>query len=157
MHTQRTALIQSVVDMADNLKPNEAIFLPTECVVARSSTGKLRFGDGTQAPTWRKGDAAAMLRDHLAAMLDPRELGHFAGQYRRELANVKPIAVENVGRRDFRIDYQPTDAAIGALMLLQDCEWFEYEGRPYGAAEAWTREGRHLWVTPTGEIRDLAT
>lgn len=103
-----TALIAGIVKAAEALEPNEAIFLPSSVVIARSNTGRLRFGTGTVGTGWFRGDAITLLRDHFAAVLDWTQTGHFAQQYRRELAApyaLRSYRVANVGLRSFHALY----------------------------------------------------
>lgn len=152
-------LVDITISAARDLDKNEALFLPSECVIARSNTGKLRFGSGNIEPRWLQGDGEELLREHLTVMLDARQTGYFASRYRSELripATLRPVKVADVGRRSFHVEHEPSEDAWTAMMGLDHCEWFECEGRPYGAAECWTSDGRHLWVTPTGEMREIA-
>jgi hypothetical protein len=97
MQPERTALIQSVLDAIQALGKNEAIFLPGDRVVARSHTGKLRYG--YYFGGWaRCADIPADVTEYLTNALDHRQMGYFAGRYARELAYIKPVAGRIEGR-----------------------------------------------------------
>lgn len=100
MQSERTALIKSVVKAVEALKPNEAILLPSECIVARTEAGTLRYASGWFAPIWRRGDGLVMAREHVEGLLSARS---DFGYYRREVAFAieQPAKVANVGRRNF--------------------------------------------------------
>lgn len=102
MHAERTALIAQVVKAIEGLKPNEAILLPSECIVARSEAGTLRYASGWFSPVWRRGDALAMARQHVESLLGYRV---DAGYYRREIAfAIRDTShVRNVGCRNFHV------------------------------------------------------
>jgi hypothetical protein len=104
MQAERTALIQKVVKAVQALKPNEAIFLPGECIAARSESGTLRFASGWFGPIWRRGDGLTMAREHVEMLLSGNP--YYASHNRRELSipsTLRPCPVENVGRRGFYV------------------------------------------------------
>lgn len=103
MHAERTALIQQVVKAAEALKPNEAIYLP-RAIVARTSSGTLRFASGDFAPIWRHGDGLKLAREHAEMLLtgNPLHVGHD----RRELVfalKEGAVPVANVAQRGFHV------------------------------------------------------
>jgi lactam utilization protein B len=104
MHAERTALIQQVVKAVQALKPNEAIFLPNEAIVARSAAGTLRFGRGWFQPRWYRVDGLQGAREHAEMLLTGNPL--YVSRDRRELVfalkeGACPVA--NVGRRNFYV------------------------------------------------------
>lgn len=102
-----TSTIDKVMAAADALKPQEALFLPFECVIARTKSGTLRFGAGNFEPIWRRADGREQLAETLKVMLDPNKTGHFASHYRREFdipSTLRPVPVRDVGRRSFHVD-----------------------------------------------------
>jgi hypothetical protein len=103
MQAERTALIQSVLDAIQALGKNEAIFLPTEVVVARSNTGKLRIGS-KYGPWYRCADVPARVEEHLTDALNPHIMGHFARQYRRDLPYYLRPVPGTVARGAFIVD-----------------------------------------------------
>lgn len=152
---RKVDMIDTVIQAANNLDRNEALFLPSEYVIARSSTGRLRFGHSTTTH-WYRGDGLELLRDHLAAMLAPSQ-GHYASRYARELeipSVLRPVKVENVGKRTFQVVYDPSDLAWDAFHTL-DCDHVDWKGRPYGGMDCLCSDGRHMRITGAGEIHDL--
>lgn len=97
-------LIDQATALAQSLKPNQATFFPGDLVIARSSTGKLRAGNGWGA--WWQGDAEALLREAIEARLTSKYV-YDALAFRRNLTLAieypKIFPVANVGRRTFHM------------------------------------------------------
>lgn len=104
MQSERTALIQQVVKAAEALKPNEALFLAGEAIVARHASGKLWFGRGWFQPRWYRVDGLVAAREHAEMLLSGNPV--YVSRDRRELVfSLKEGAfpVANVGRRNFHV------------------------------------------------------
>lgn len=102
---ERAALIDKVLKVVEALRPNEAITLPGEAIVARSASGTLRFANGWFQPTWRREpgvDGLQMAREHVEMLLTGNPF--YVSSAMRELSIPSTLQAgrcENVGRRNF--------------------------------------------------------
>lgn len=94
--------VERLLALAARLERGEALAIPVVHVWLARSRSRLRIGFGWMGVGWPRGEVEDLLRDHLTGVLNWRNTGSSASDYRRELdrflAKPEAFRVQAIGR-----------------------------------------------------------